>query len=308
MKKKVIAGVILGAMAMIILLAVVIGAPSRPAARNYAGRGTVGVIYIEGTIMSGRSGGGIFGSAASSEEIAASLRDAARNPELKAVVVRLNSPGGTAAGSQEVAAELDRLKKSGKKVVASMGDTAASGAYWIASQADQIVANPGTITGSIGVIMQAAQLQELYGKLGVGYETFKSGSHKDMGSPAREVTPEERVIFQSMIDDIFEQFVKAVAAGRGKDVSEISALADGRVFTGRQAKEAGLVDRLGDFHDAVKLAGEMAGIRGEPTITEIGPRKGWRDLLSAGARGFIRTPAEIFQSVQEDPVFPVLLR
>lgn len=308
MKKKVIAGVILGAMALTVLLAVVIGTPSRPAIRSYAGRGTVGLIYIEGTIMSGRSGGGIFGGTASSEDIAGSLRDAARNPELKAVVIRLNSPGGTPAASQEVAAELDRLKASGKKVVASMGDTAASGAYWIASQADRIVANPGTITGSIGVIMQATQLQELYGKLGVGQETFKSGRYKDMGSPAREVTPEERAIFQSMINDIFEQFINAVATGRGRDASEIRALADGRVFTGRQAKDLGLVDRLGDLHDAVLLAGELSGIRGEPSVTEIGPRKGWRDLLSAGAKGLIWTPAGLFQSLNEAPVYPMLLR
>jgi len=289
LQKKVIAAVILGAMALTVILAVAIGAPSRTAVRSHAGRGTVGVVYIEGAILSGRSGG-IFGGVAGSEEVAATIREAARNPEIKAVVLRLNSPGGTPAATQEITAEVDRLKETGKKVVVSMGDSAASGAYWIASRADQIVANPGTLTGSIGVIMQTKHYEDLYWKIGVTPETFKSGKFKDMGSADRPVTPEERVLFQAMVDDLYDQFVSAVASGRGKDAAEIRPLADGRVFTGRQAKELGLVDRLGDFHEAVVLAGEMAGIKGEPAVIEIGRRNIWRDMIP-GTKSLVWTPA-----------------
>lgn len=287
MKKKVIAGVVLGVVTLSLVLAVALRPGNRTAAgagRAEAGRGQVGVIYIDGAISNGGGGSGLLGSQSSSEAIAASLREAARDPGLKAVVIRLNSPGGTAAAAQEIGDEVERLRQSGKKVVASMGDTAASGAYWIAAGADQIVANPATLTGSIGVIMQYYDLQGLYGKFGVGTETFKSGPYKDMGSPSRPTTPEERAIFQAMIDDIYSQFVDVVAKGRHKDVSEIKPLADGRVFTGRQAKELGLVDRLGDFHDAVLLAGELAGIPGEPAVVQLGQKNIWRELF-AGAGG-----------------------
>lgn len=284
MKRKVIAGVVLGVVALSLVLAAALRPGDRVAAGTAGGKGEVGILYIDGPIMSGRDAGGLFGARRGSEDIAASLREAARDPQLKAVVIRLNSPGGTAAAAQEISAEVERLKQSGKKVVASMGDTAASGAYWIAAGADRIVANPGTLTGSIGVIIQYYNLQGLYGKIGVDTETFKSGPHKDMGSPSRPVTPEERNIFQSMIDDIYNQFVDVVARGRHKDAAEIRPLADGRIFTGRQAKELGLVDRLGDFHDAVLLAGELAGIPGEPTVVELGPKNVWQELF-AGAGG-----------------------
>lgn len=277
MKKKVIAGIVLGIVALTIVFAAV-GKPGNKPAGSARGNGEVGIIYIEGVIANGQSGSS-FGGQAASEEIASALREAARDPGLKAVVIRLNSPGGTAAAAQEIGAEVDRLRKSGKKVVASMGDTAASGAYWIAAGTDQIVANPGTMTGSIGVIMELYDLQGLYEKIGVDTETFKSGPYKDMGSSSRSTTPEERAIFQSMIDDIYSQFVEHVAQGRHKDVAEVRKMADGRVYTGRQAKELGLVDQLGDFHDAVVLAGNLAGIPGEPTVVELGPRNVFRELF-----------------------------
>lgn len=306
LQKKVIAAVILGAMALTVILAVAIGMPSRTGARNYAGKGSVGVVYIEGVIGSGRSGG-IFGGVAGSEEVASTIREAARKPEIKAVVIRLNSPGGTPAASQEIAAEVDRLKESGKKVVVSMGDSAASGAYWIACRADQIVANPGTLTGSIGVIMQTKHYEDLYEKIGVTPETFKSGQFKDMGSADRPVTPEERVLFQAMIDDLYDQFISVVASGRGKEIAEIRHLADGRVFTGRQAKELGLVDRLGDFHDAVLLAGELAGIQGEPSVTEIGRRNIWRDMIP-GTKGLVWTPAGLLLPLWGGSDLPLQVR
>jgi protease-4 len=283
MKKKIIAGLILGVAAISLVLAIAIKPGGRNAENLAAGRGEVGVIYIEGTIASGRSASP-FEAQAGAEDIAASLREAARDPGLRAVVIRLNSPGGTPAASQEIDNELQRLRKSGKVVVASMGDVAASGAYWIAAGADRIVANPGTITGSIGVFMQTTNLEELYGKIGMDREIYKSGPYKDMGSADRPVTPEERAIFQSMVDDIYNQFIDVVARGRHKDIAEVKTLADGRVYTGRQAKELGLVDQLGDFHDAVLLAGEMAGIAGEPAIVEIGEKGLWQGLF-AGVKG-----------------------
>lgn len=308
MKKKVVAGIVLGVVALSLVLAIALKPGNQSAVKPGPGKGEVGVIYIEGPIASGRGGGGLFETQRGAEEIAATLREAARNPELKAVVIRLNSPGGTAAAAQEIAAEVERLKQSGKTVVASMGDAAASGAYWIAAGADRIVANPGTLTGSIGVIMQYMNLQGLYGKIGVGTETFKSGPHKDMGSPSRPTTPEERAIFQSMIDDIYSQFVEVVAKGRNKDVAEIRPLADGRVFTGRQAKELGLVDRLGDFHDAVLLAGELAGIPGEPAVVELGPKNVWQELFAGAGGNTFWAPPWPFLPYQGEAAYSLHLR
>ena len=285
MKKRVIAGVVLGIAALTLIFAAVLQPGGKPAAKS-RGNGEVGIIYIEGVIANGQSSSSLGGQAAS-EEIAAALREAARDPMLKAVVIRLNSPGGTAAASQEISAEVERLKKSGKKVVASMGDTAASGAYWIAAGTDRIVANPGTMTGSIGVIMELYDLQGLYEKIGVDTETFKSGPYKDMGSAGRPSTPEERDIFQSMIDDIYNQFVEHVAQGRQMDAAEVRTLADGRVYTGRQAKELDLVDQLGDFHDAILLAGSLAGIPGEPAVVNLGPKNIFSELFGiTGANAF----------------------
>ena len=285
MGKKIIAAVILGGVAFSLLLAVTLQRGSSSAGRNAYAGGEVGVIYIEGVIAGGTGSSGLFGSQGGAESIASLLRDASRATNLRAVVIRLNSPGGTPAASQEIEAEVQRLKDSGKRVVASMGDVAASGAYWVAAGADQIVANPGTITGSIGVIMETTNLEGLYEKIGVSPDTYKSGPYKDMGSSACPATAEERAIFQSMIDDVYNQFIDAVARGRHRDASEIRPLADGRVYTGRQAKELGLVDRLGDFHDAVLLAGELAGIEGEPAIVDIGPKNFWTNIFgSAGVK------------------------
>jgi protease-4 len=278
LNKKLVAVIVLGIVALTLVFAIV-SDPGGNSAVNTSSNGKVGIIYVEGAIASGRAGSTTLSEQAVSEDIAAALREAARDPEIRAVVIRLNSPGGTAAAAQEIGAEVDRLRKSGKKVVSSMGDTAASGAYWIAAGTDSIVANPGTMTGSIGVIMERYDLQALYGKIGVGTETFKSGPYKDMGSSSRSTTPEEQVIFQSMIDDIYSQFIEYVAQGRQMDAAEVKALADGRVYTGRQAKELGLVDQLGDFHDAVLLAGALAGLPGEPAVVELGPKNIFRELF-----------------------------
>ncbi len=287
MKRKVIAGAVVGIVLLSLVIWIAVAdtrAPGEGAVVRGRSAGAVGVIAINGVITCGRSSGGFWGAQTGSEDVLARLREAAGNPEIKAVVLRLNSPGGTASGAQEIAGEVDRLRRAGKKVVASMGDVAASGAYWIASRADKIIANPGTLTGSIGVIMETQDLQGLYEKIGVNTETFKSGPHKDMGSPARAVTPEERTIFQSMVDDIYQQFLTTVAEGRKMNPADVRRLADGRVFTGRQAKEAGLVDELGNYREAISAAGQMAGLGHDPRVIELGPRGLWQELLGGSRK------------------------
>lgn len=275
-----IAAVVVG----VVLLSALVGAAfalsgDRHLAAGPAG-GTVAVVPISGMIISGRGVPGLFsGAQAGSDDITARLRQAAADPGVKAVVLRVNSPGGTAAGAQEIAASVDRVRAAGKKVVVSMGDAAASGAYWISCRADKIVAEPGTLTGSIGVIMQMQNLQGLYQKLGVATETFKSGPYKDMGSPDRPLTPAERDIFQGMVDDIYDQFIHTVADGRKMALSRVKSLATGRVYTGRQALRLGLVDQLGGFQDAVALAGRLAGLGTQPRTTDLGPRGFWQGLF-----------------------------
>lgn len=282
MHKKVITGIIIGIVVISVVAAGIMA--GRPAPLSSSARGNIGVINITGMITTGGSTSPVFGEVtAGSDEINKQIREAADNPNLKAVVLRLNSPGGTVAGTQEIAVEVDRLRKSGKKVVASMGDVAASGAYWIAARADKIVANPGTITGSIGVIMQTTNLEGLYEKLGIEENTFKKGKYKDMGSPTRKITGEEKAIIEGMIDEHYRQFIRAVAEGRNMDLDQVRKLATGRVFTGSQARDVGLVDELGNFYDAVNLAAELAGIRGKPVVVNLGPEKNWWDILESVA-------------------------
>ncbi|TYO96528.1 signal peptide peptidase SppA [Desulfallas thermosapovorans] len=288
LKRKIIAGLIIG----IAVLSLMAAALYRGGGGDgYPGKGrsgnVVGVIDINGTIAGGAGSGGLFSVVAGSGSIMEQLRRAAGDPSVKAVVLRLNTPGGTAAASQEIALEVDRLRRAGKKVVASMGDVAASGGYWIACRCDKIVANPGTMTGSIGVIMQSQNLQGLYEKLGVDPVVFKSGPHKDMGSTSRGVTEEEQRIFQSMVDDMYRQFVKTVSEGRGLEETRVREVADGRVFTGSQAMENGLVDYLGNYYDAIDIAADLAGIQGEPEVLNLSPVYPWWGMLGGLESGLL---------------------
>ncbi|SFG87567.1 protease-4 [Desulfotomaculum arcticum] len=280
MKRKVIAGTIIGLVLISLVVAALYqGGGTSTYGKNTAG-GAVGVIRVNGTIAGGVDAAGLFESAVGSETIMEQLRRAAADPAIKVVLLRLNTPGGTTGASQEIALEVDRLRQSGKKVVASMGDVAASGGYWIASRCDKIVANPGTITGSIGVIMTTNDLQGLYQKLGVENRVFKSGKHKDMGSPNRDITGEEQDIFQGMVDEMYEQFIATVSEGRHMDPDEVRKLADGRVFTGKQALDNGLIDVLGNYYDAIGLAAELAGIKGTPEVIELAPQRTWWETLA----------------------------
>ncbi|MBD3348346.1 MAG: signal peptide peptidase SppA [Candidatus Eisenbacteria bacterium] len=187
---------------------------------------------------------------------------------VSSLVLRVDSPGGGVAASQEIYEYVRRMKETGLPVVVSMGAVAASGGYYVSCPADSIIANPGTLTGSIGVIMSFTNLQELFGKIGVDFERVKSGRYKDIGTWDREMTEEERRLLQETVDDIHAQFVETVAAGRGMEIARVESLADGRIFSGRQALEAGLVDGLGTLEEAIATAGRMAGIRGEPQVQE----------------------------------------
>lgn len=200
--------------------------------------------------------------------------------QVKAVVLRINSPGGTVGASQELYAAFLKLREKGIPVVASMSDVAASGGVYLALAAEKIVANPGTVTGSIGVIIRSANAQALFHKVGVSAEVIKSGAFKDILSPYRSMTEEERALLQGMIDDAYAQFVTAVATSRNLAEEHVRTFADGRIFTGRQAKELGLVDELGGLQTAVELAGKIAGIEGTPRTIEISPEKTlWQKLL-----------------------------
>jgi protease IV len=212
----------------------------------------VGVVPIEG----------IIGDA---NEIIDQINEFADSKNIRAVVIRIDSPGGGVVPSQEIYQAVKELRKK-KKVVASMGSVAASGGYMIAVAADRVVANPGTITGSISAIIHYANIEELLKKVGVRSSVIKSGKFKDIGSPVREMTEAERSLIQGVVDDIYDQFVRTVSENRKIPRSKIIQLADGRIFTGRQAKELGLIDELGSFQDAILLAGRLSGIQVKPEI------------------------------------------
>lgn len=200
-----------------------------------------------------------------SEEPIEQLREFVKDDSVKAIVIRLNTPGGGVGPSQEIYEEVRKVR--GKKVlVGSMGAVAASGGYLIACASDMIFANPGTITGSIGVIMKFVNVEDLIGKIGVKGFVVKSGEFKDIGSPIRNMTAEERRLLQTVIDNVHSQFVDSVAEGRKLSREDVLAIADGRVFTGEQARALGLVDRLGNLEDAIEEAGKMANIEGEPKV------------------------------------------
>ena len=187
------------------------------------------------------------------------------DPSVKAIVMRIDSPGGSVAPVQEIYTELEKIEK---PIVASMGGSAASGGYYVACAADIILANPGTLTGSIGVIMQFTRMKGLYDKVGLEHQVIKSGQFKDTGSPFRTLTEEEQAVLQATVDDVYNQFVDTIAEARGNLLTrtEVVELADGRIFSGRQALDSKLIDQLGNLPDAIKIAGELGGIEGKPKV------------------------------------------
>jgi protease IV len=238
--------------------------------------GAIFLLFVAGALaLSGISAGGVLfsfkpkvgvvevvGAIDSSRQIIEDLNAFKNDRSIRAVVLRIDSPGGGVGPSQEIYEEVRKLTEV-KPVVVSMGSVAASGGYYIAAPAKRILANPGTITGSIGVIMQVANIQELLEKIGFRSQVLKSGDHKDIGSIVRPMSDEDRLILQGVIDDVHTQFIQAIADGRGMSAEEVEIIADGRIFTGRQALEAGLVDELGNLQDSIKIAADLAGVVGE---------------------------------------------
>ena len=209
----------------------------------------VGVVEVKGYI-------------ADPQETIQDIRRYREDKSIKAIVIRIDSPGGGVGPSQEISRELQRTLQD-KKVIASLGAVAASGGYYIASAASGIVANPGTITGSIGVIMGFTDIQGLLQKIGVTPVVVKSGEYKDIGSPVRTMTDAERTLLQTFSDQVHRQFITAIAEGRHIEYEKVASVADGRILTGENAHELGLVDRLGNLEDAIAWAGEMGGSTGK---------------------------------------------
>ncbi|MHB8174169.1 MAG: signal peptide peptidase SppA [Nitrospirota bacterium] len=268
MNRKPMAFLIVGIIvAVALIIALSTGASLFLGRSPMASSGEVAVVRIEGVILSSR-------------DIISQLKKYSKDASVKAIVLRINSPGGAVVPSQEIYEEINKIRaKTGKKIVVSMGIVAASGGYYIASAADKILANPGTLTGSIGVIMEFASVQQLLKKIGIKDQTIAVGKRKDVGDFMRTMTPDEREYLKKVLQDVHGQFVEAVAKGRKMKTKDVWALADGSVYTGRQAKELGLVDSIGDLDDAVNTAGKMAGIQGKPkVITEEKKTSIW-DLI-----------------------------
>ncbi len=301
MKRRSVSWVVgIALLACLMIVVILFSSFLRPQGISLAsiGRGAVAIVRIEGTIMDPTNPIRL-------------IRLYAKSPAVRAILVRIESPGGAVGASQEIHREILRARRdSGKRVVASMGNVAASGGYYVACAAEEIFANAGTVTGSIGVVLETYDLQGISKKIGIGVNTIKSGQMKDVGSPFREMTPEERQVLQTTIDDTYDQFLEAVIEGRqaalarawrnhtdkpttasratdrlttpgipAADARQTSptretlkdflrSFADGRVLSGRQALELGLVDRLGGLQDATDRAAELGAIRGKPTILQ----------------------------------------
>lgn len=222
---------------------------SRITQHTAAETGNIGIVEISGMILSSKK---------TINDIKAFRKDSS----IKAIILRIDSPGGGIGPSQEIYREVEKTRKY-KKIITSMGSVAASGGYYIASATEGIVANPGTITGSIGVIMEYANIMEIAKKIGVAPVVIKSGKFKDIGSPVRELDEAEQKILQDLVDELHQQFVADAAKARKMPLKNMAALADGRMYTGQNALSLKLIDRLGNLDDAVSWAGELAGIKGE---------------------------------------------
>lgn len=242
----------------------------------------------------------ITGEISDSTTIIKQLDDFKKDDSIKAIILRIDSPGGGVGASQEIYQEVKKITRT-KKVVVSMGGTAASGGYYIAVAGDKIVANPGTITGSIGVIMSFIRIDELTKKIGIAMEVIKSGEFKDAGSSFRPLTDRERELMNGVVLNIQEQFINAVAEGRKLKVEQVREIADGRIFSGETAKTLQLVDQLGNFQDAVDLAAGMSGIEGEATLVYPKEKtlKLWDILFQSASKALLKTLSDNIKPVVE---------
>ncbi len=239
-------------------------------ASSYSAGDSIYEIRLEGVISAEKYSNLLSGGSVTPEEIIDQLDEAQRNPSVKAILIRVNSPGGSPAASQEI---FEEIRKVEKPVVVSVSETCASGAYYVSSAADRIVANRSSSVGSIGVIMQIPNYEDLYEKLGLKYTTIKQGKYKDVGSPDRPLTSEEIKLLEAQLKEIYEQFISDVAEARNMDVDKVEELATGWVFLGTEALELGLIDDIGNYKDAINIAAQLGGIKGEPNI--IGKETGY---------------------------------
>ena len=257
-----------GVLFIAILIVLLVFGPmlSSASSFSYNGKGRIALIEIRGPISR-------------AQDTISQIIKHREDDSVRAIVLRIESPGGAVAPTQEIFDELRKTREAGKIIVASMGSVAASGGYYIACSADSIIANPGTITGSIGVIMEVPHAEGLLDKVGIGWQVVKSGKHKDIGSLSRGMTDKEIGLLQSVIDDVYDQFVDAVTRYRPLSREEVVELADGRIYTGNQAVLLRLVDRLGTYQDAIALAGKMAGLPEKPKVVRQRPKTFFEMLM-----------------------------
>ena len=219
----------------------------------------------------------------SSQSIVRQLSNYRHNPKVRGIILRIDTPGGAVAPAQEIYSEILKLRAANKIVYASMGTVAASGGYYIACAADYVLANPGTLTGSIAAVMAFNNVEELTKKIGVKPDIIKSGLYKDVGSPLRAMKADERNLLQNVVDDVHQQFVQAVSEGRGLPVAEVSKIADGRIMTGQQALKLKLVDEMGGLEKTTALLAEKLGIQGRPEVIEEKEKTPFFDWLLQSA-------------------------
>ncbi len=254
--------------------------------RKFSGFGDkIAVVDLEGVIIEPQT-------------VVGQLKDFADDDSIKAIILHINTPGGGAAASQEIYTEVRRIRDEKKKtIVASVESVGASGGYYVASGTNKIYANPASVVGSIGVISEWINYEELMKWAKLKDVTLKAGALKDAGNPTREMTPQERAYFQSLIDDMHQQFISAVAEGRKMKVDDVKAIADGRVWTGQQALPLKLVDKLGDFQTAVDETAKSVGIKGEPEL--VRPQKERRtllDVLTGDVSNFVPDKAKMLDT------------
>ncbi len=232
--------------------------------------GEIALVHVNGMLMDSR-------------DIVRQLADYRHNPQVRGIILRIDSPGGAVAPAQEIYSEIMKLRADHKTVYASMGTVAASGGYYIACAADYVLANPGTLTGSISAVMAFNNIEELTKKVGVKPNIIKSGKFKDVGSPLRAMTPEEQKLLQVVVDDVHEQFVQAIATGRNLPLAEVSRIADGRIMTGQQALKLNLIDEVGGLEKTIELLAKKLGVAGRPKLIEQKEEIPFLDWLMQGS-------------------------
>ena len=254
----------------VVIIALVSGSSDKTETVTVGSGDKVAVVDLKGVI-------------ASSDEVVRQMKKFRNNSSVRAIVLHIDSPGGGVVASQEMYEEVRAVRDGGKPVIVSMGSLAASGGYYVAVGGSYLVANRGTLTGSVGVISEFLQVKDALDKLGIGVKTIKAGKLKDAGSPMRAMNEDDQKYFQALMDDVHRQFIDVVARERKMDVEKVRELADGRVFTGEQALQLGLVDTLGTFEDAVRIAAVKVGIKGEPAIVRERKRQMWYESFFGDA-------------------------